>query len=60
MTQNVTYMGMDVHKKSIDIAMAESGRNGEVQPIESLIRGISQPAPLVYELKTPVKDSSVR
>ena len=31
MDKNVTYVGMDVHKKSIDIAMAESGRNGEVR-----------------------------
>lgn len=31
MTDNSTFIGMDVHKNSIDIAIAESGRDGQVR-----------------------------
>jgi transposase len=31
MTENTTFIGMDVHKNSIDIAIAETGRNGQVR-----------------------------
>jgi transposase len=31
MTDNSTFIGMDVHKNSIDIAIAETGRKGQVR-----------------------------
>jgi transposase len=31
MTKNSTFIGMDVHKNSIDIAIADQGRNGQVR-----------------------------
>ncbi|HKI50088.1 MAG TPA: transposase [Desulfobacteria bacterium] len=31
MTKNNTFIGMDVHKNSIDIAIADQGRNGQVR-----------------------------
>ena len=29
--ENIKYIGMDVHKKTISIAIAEDNRNGEVR-----------------------------
>ena len=31
MTDSSTFIGMDVHKNSIDIAIAQSGRKGQVR-----------------------------
>ena len=31
MKDNSTFIGMDVHKNSIDIAIAQTGRNGQVR-----------------------------
>ena len=31
MTDNSTFIGMDVHKNSIDIAIAQTGRKGQVR-----------------------------
>ena len=31
MTKYSTFIGMDVHKNSIDIAIAEQGRNGQIR-----------------------------
>ena len=30
---DVTFAGMDVHKATISVAVAESGRGGEVRPV---------------------------
>jgi transposase len=31
MKKRITYVGLDVHKNSIDVALADSGRNGEIR-----------------------------
>ena len=30
---NITYIGLDVHKATVCVALAESGRGGEVRPV---------------------------
>lgn len=36
MSKKISYIGMDVHKKSIEIAIAEEGRNGETRQYGSI------------------------
>lgn len=31
MKKNITFVGLDVHKDSIDIALADSGRDGAIR-----------------------------
>src|SRR5215469_12928525 len=31
--ENITYVGLDVHKATVCVAIAEGGRNGEVRPL---------------------------
>ena len=40
MKKSITYVGLDVHKDSIDIALAEAPRNAEVRHLGSVVGGL--------------------
>ena len=39
MEKRSMFVGMDVHKESIDISLAEEGRDGEVRHVSAFSRG---------------------
>lgn len=52
MSKNVTYVGMDVHKKSIDIAIAESGRDGEIRHYGTISSTVSALDKMIRKLQS--------
>jgi transposase len=39
MKKHITFVGLDVHKNSIDVALADGGRDGEVRFHDGILVG---------------------
>jgi transposase len=49
------FVGMDVHKESIDISLAEEGRNGEVRHYGGITGDLEALAKVVKALRSPTR-----
>ena len=56
MRKSNTFIGLDVHKNSIDVAIAEAGRNAEVRHYGTIGGGLDDLDRLVKKLASPGKE----
>jgi len=56
MKKSITFIGLDVHKNSIDVAIADEGRNAEVRYYGSIGGGLDDIDRLVKKLAIPSKE----
>jgi transposase len=59
MRESITYVGLDVHKDSIDVALAEEGRGGEVRYYGAIGGGVTALRCLVRRLQSRGKGQLV-
>jgi transposase len=53
MAKRSMFVGMDVHKESIDISLAEEARDGEVRHYGAIVGDLEAVAKLVRALRAP-------
>jgi transposase len=56
MTKSITFVGLDVHKNSIAVALADSGRNAEVRNYGIIGGGLDDLDRLIKKLSAPNKE----